>query len=180
VNGRRKGARAELDVAKKIGAWWQWLEPKAEFHRTPLSGGWASPTARAEFKTSGDLVTTATRFPFTVEVKAREGWSMENFFKGRPCPVWAWWNQAQAQAREQDGEPMLWCRHNREPWIVLLREGYFQSLKAGTRILISTTCKQQGWGRWPKAERGWPPVAYYGVELLRLPPSLFALPSRTS
>ena len=175
MNGRTKGAVNERAVAKKIEGWWQDLEPGAEFYRTPLSGGWASPTARAGFKTSGDLVTTAKRFPFAVEVKAREGWSYTTFFAGKPCPVWGWWLQAQDQAREQGAEPMLWVRHNREPWVVLVREGYVHGLSGKAREQLRLWCKQQGWGQWPD-KRGAAPVAYYAKELLCLSPVHFAMP----
>jgi hypothetical protein len=128
---RQKGAKAEIEVADLLQAWWSQLEPGCIFKRTPSSGGWASPDARRGFQTSGDLVTTAKRFPFTVECKRREI-SLRNFLAWRPSPVWGWWMQAQRQAKEQGGEPMLLLRVSRGPWMMLLRAEYVLGLPAAT------------------------------------------------
>ena len=122
---RQKGNVAEREVAALIKEWWRKLEPKADFVRTPLSGGWgATKEVRAGFKASGDLMTTATRFPFTVEVKRREGWTMERLTQGKKSPVWSWWRQAQTQADEMDLTPMLWLRKSREDWRIILPWGF--------------------------------------------------------
>ena len=108
--GSSKGKVAEREVARLLSEWWGPLEPGAQFVRTPCSGGWSSREVRTGFRASGDIMTTAVRFPFTVESKRREGWSPANFVKGRRSPVWAWWRQALREAVEQNLEPMLWVR----------------------------------------------------------------------
>ncbi len=122
TNSRAKGRRAERDVAKLLAKWWGKVDPKCEFKPTPLSGGWGGRDGgahvRAHFKASGDLMTTGVHFPFTVEVKHREAWSARNLFAGRATPVWDWWIQAERQAAEEDGIPMLWFRKNKLPWMV--------------------------------------------------------------
>ncbi len=125
---RAKGATAERDVAARLQGWWAQIEPGCRFAKTPLSGGWGGPGLRAGFSASGDLMTTAKRFPWTVEVKRREGWSWKTFLAGKPSPVWGWWRQAQTQADEMGIEPMLWFRKSREPWRVLVREDYARGL----------------------------------------------------
>ena len=128
-----KGRRAERDVAERCQNWWQRMEPSCIFRRTPLSGGWAGPEERAAFKASGDLMTTARRWPFTVEVKHREAWSVNNLIDGKPTAVWKWWRQAIDQAVEEGGEPKLWFRRNRKrdqtsfPWLVLIPFRFYQS-----------------------------------------------------
>jgi hypothetical protein len=117
---RNKGNVAEREVAKLIATWWSQLEPEATFIRTPLSGGWSTANVRASFKASGDLMTTATYFPFDVEIKRREEWTHERLFEGRPSPVWEWWLQCQRAAAEGDRVPMLWARRSREPWLMIL------------------------------------------------------------
>src|SRR4051812_33410532 len=102
-NSRAKGNVAEREVAGLLKVWWLPVEPDAEFIRTPLSGGWGGPKLRGEFRASGDLMTTAKRFPFVVEVKRREAWVMKNVLKGQPSPVWGWWRQAQVAALELEG-----------------------------------------------------------------------------
>jgi hypothetical protein len=138
---RRKGASAELEVAALLQIWWRALEPGGVFKRTPASGGWAHGEARRDFKTSGDLVTSAKRFPFVVEVKRREEWHLGNFVDGKRSPVWAWWLQAQSQAKEQGGVPMLWLRKSNMTWMVVA--------PAGTLPFAGWA---SGWkGRWPRS-----------------------------
>jgi len=130
TNGRQKGSRGERDVAHIIKEWWRKHEGACEFIRTPLSGGWAHDSkAAAHFKASGDLMTTAKDFPFCVEVKWREGWSVSYLLDGKATPAWEWWRQAIAAAKRQDDIPMMWLRKNRIhgrrepfPWLVWIPE----------------------------------------------------------
>jgi hypothetical protein len=174
TNGRRKGSVAEREIASLLQLWWQHLEPECRFVRTPLSGGWGGPEVRAGFRASGDVMTTAQRFPFTVEVKRREV-SFREFLAGRPSPVWSWWRQAQEQAREQGGEPALFFRTNRTPWRLLLRAKYVESLGPIGHVM----CAEMSWhsflGRWP-ASRGDRPVGFAAAGALwGMRPKDFAL-----
>lgn len=117
---RQKGSKAEIEVAKAFEAWWAPVDPGSKFVRTPLSGGWGGKDIRAGFRAAGDLMSTAPSFPFTVEVKRREGWSWTTLIAGKRCPVWNWWKQSIGQAREQGGIPLLVFRRNREEWSVML------------------------------------------------------------
>jgi hypothetical protein len=174
-NGRRKGAKGELQVAALLQDWWRQLEPDAIFRRTPSSGGWArGDVAKLAFETAGDLTTTAVRFPFCVEVKRREAFDTDNFLKGRASPVWNWWLQAQTQGAEQDGEPMLWLRRNHEPWMVLLRFAYVRSLPASVQMKLAVTCHTHDWRRGWASTRGAVPIMYYARDLLARPPNFFA------
>lgn len=130
---RRKGSRGELEVAHIIKAWWAKLEPAALFIRTPLSGGWQhSSTAASHYNACGDIMTTARYFPFCVEVKWREQWSVDSFLDGKPATPWGWWRQTvQAAAKQARHVPMMWMRRNRVPrtntkfpWLVLVPEGF--------------------------------------------------------
>lgn len=93
---------------------------------------------------------------------------------GKSSPVWSWWRQAQRQAAEQkDGaEPMLWMRHRREPWLVLVRAAWVDALPDRARISVGHV-SAFGVGAWD-AKRGAEPVALSGDGLLRLPPAMFA------
>ena len=120
MNGRRKGNAAEREVARLCAGWWAQVEPGCKFVRTPLSGGWGGPELRGKFFAAGDLMTTSKRWPFTVEVKRRERWKLQNLIAGKPCPVWGWWLQVQDAAAEEGRQPMLWFRKSREQWRVML------------------------------------------------------------
>lgn len=137
-NGRAKGSRGELEVAHILMQWWAKLEPAARFIRTPLSGGWQHDTkASAHFNACGDIMTTASFFPFCVEVKWRERWFVDNFFDGKCGPPWAWWRQTVEAAKKQVRcVPMMWMRRNRMPrsstsfpWLVLVPLEYARSQK---------------------------------------------------
>jgi hypothetical protein len=119
VNSRAKGKRGERELARLLEAWWGKLEPGCEFRSTPSSGGWATPELRGHFLVAGDLVTTATRFPLTVECKLRESWSWAPLLAGRRSPVWGWWRQCERAALEEGRHPALFFRRSREPWHVI-------------------------------------------------------------
>lgn len=117
----KKGNQAELEVARQLEPWWRQFEPNATFVRTPRSGGWTQ--GRDLFDARGDLmVKGAPRFPWLVEVKRREKWSLQNFEEGRACPVWGWWVKACDDADKAGRQPMLWTRQNRREWIVIVAE----------------------------------------------------------
>lgn len=119
LNGRAKGSKAELQVAKLLKDFWDPLEV-AEWKRVPLSGGWGgSSEARLGFKTAGDITTTAKRWPFSVEVKHRQNWNMENVLAGKKSPVWGWWEQARTQGAESDMKPLLFFRKNNQDWSLM-------------------------------------------------------------
>jgi hypothetical protein len=120
MNSRTKGSVAEREVAITLQMWWRRVEPSCQFVRTPLSGGWGNATVRGDFRASGDIMTTAAKFPFCVEIKRREKWSLDRLLTGATSPVWAWWAQSCRAAAEQSATPMLWLRRNREPWRVML------------------------------------------------------------
>lgn len=182
INSRSKGRRAERDVAKLLCKWWQQIEPGCEWKCTPLSGGWGGRDGgkhvRAFFKASGDLMTTAVRFPFTIEVKHREQWSMRNLVAGRATPVWDWWIQAQRQADEEGGIPMLWFKKNNYPWWVAMpplslplaqvSPGRWDAIDADLHV-PSTILDANG------VEYGsYPPSFIFGDRLLEVNPQQFA------
>src|ERR1700690_1064541 len=72
-------------------------------------------------KLSGDLCNTAEHFPFVVEVKRREAWSLDRLLKGKKSPVQGWWKQCCKSAEEMGGKPLLIFRKNKEPWLVMGR-----------------------------------------------------------
>ena len=165
---KQKGSIAEREVCGFIKPWWNQLEPEALFVRTPLSGGWQkSDGDRGAFRATGDIMTTALLWPFDVEVKRRETWKEVTFAAGLQSPVWAWWIQAQLSARIRGLEPMLWLRHNRTPWIVVLNEAY----------VTTETCLDIDplyvWGEKLNAVNygaKWP-IAYRASDLLSVHPS---------
>lgn len=133
VQSSEKGRRGEREVARLCYEWWSQVDVQCEFNRTPLSGGWSTSNMRSHFRVCGDIMTTSDKWPFTVEVKRREDWSLNNLFNGKPTAVWQWWIQAYNQAREEHGVPMLWIKRNSDnpskkmPWLIMLPVTFIES-----------------------------------------------------
>ncbi len=177
LNGRRKGARGEREVASILQDWWRKVDCKAEFCRTPLSGGWQTGSVRDHFKAGGDIMTTASNFPFTVEVKYREQWSVDFFMKGRPTPVWAWWRQTLKAANDESGVPMMWLRktrlprkHASFPWLVLVPFDYYREKKLKRPDIIWDAPRAQLRG---VDFGGVIPVGYIFTKFLEMPAARF-------
>lgn len=132
-NSRVKGSRAELDVAAMFSRWCG-----EEVRRTPLSGGWSS----AKFGVTADLVCANPAFPYSVEIKHREGWVLDDLVTGarreHDKSIVQWWKQCvescpkETRAWRRKGalgagapellkEPLLVFRRNRQPWLVIMR-----------------------------------------------------------
>lgn len=161
-----KGNGGENEVAKLIKPWWRTFEPDCQFVRTPKSGGWMHGPG---FDMCGDLMSNARYWPFSVEVKRQEGWSVRELFKGRASPVWGWWRQCQRDAEKTEREPMLWFRKNYRPWFVIIRRDYATSV-AGLRapdvvwqrrLNLRVDCQEI-------------PVLYLGANVLAHDPRIFA------
>lgn len=137
ATSRAKGSRAELEVAALCTEWWAAYEPNVVIKRTPGSGGWAHASA---FKSKGDLVATTpegpSSWPFFVEVKRFERWSIPNLRAGKASPVWAHWRKAAVQAAEEGKLPLLWVRKSRSPWYVVGPAGVFERM--GCHAILTT------------------------------------------
>lgn len=175
---RQKGNAAEREVAKLIQPWWQKVEPEAEFVRTPLSGGWGGPSIRAGFGAAGDLMTTAKRFPFTIEVKRREGWTWVELLAGHKSPVWKWWHQSQEQADEMHKVPMLWLRQNREKspghsgWRIMMPRDYGRLIGIESHLGLGHRWASE---TWLGINHGtFEPTLYVADHLLSVDPFVFA------
>lgn len=123
-NSRTKGNRAELDVAEMFSRW-----SGETVRRTPGSGGWSN----AKFGVTADLVCANKAFPYHVEVKHREGWTLDDLVTGvrreHDKSIVQWWKQCvescprfgNRKDRPLTKEPMLVFRRNRQPWLLMVR-----------------------------------------------------------
>lgn len=114
---RRKGAAWELKVAKVIGEWWG-----GTFRRTPQSGGWHKGDGEGKGKLRGDLVQMdGPPFPFSVECKATEGWSLDTFLRDPTRSELARHLQQTWEGAEDEGKvPMLIAKRNLRPPVVFM------------------------------------------------------------
>lgn len=119
VNGRAKGNAAERKLAKLFSKWWG-----SEFTRTPLSGGFATAKFREDWNAAGDLVTPDTTFPFCVESKKVEGWSLEQLLTSDKTLIHKWW--AQTEKETPAGKiPLLVFTKNRAPLFAMMNVSAF-------------------------------------------------------
>lgn len=117
ASSRDKGSRWERDVAKCLGKWWG-----ATFRRTPMSGGWHLGDGEGKGKLRGDLVQMdGPEFPFSVECKATESWSLDRFLKepDRSC-LSSYLRQAWTGAADEGKIPMLVAKRNLQPAVVFI------------------------------------------------------------
>lgn len=115
VNGRKKGQTAERKLAKLFSDWWG-----SEFARTPLSGGFATAKFREDWNACGDLVTPDKTFPFCVESKKVEGWSLEQLLTSDKTLIHKWWKQTLDETPE--GKiPLLVFAKNHSPLYAIMR-----------------------------------------------------------
>lgn len=119
VNGNRKGKAAERKLVKLFSQWWG-----SEFFRTPESGGMATRLTTqlgidlSKFK--GDIVTLDETFPFCVESKKVEGWTLEQMLTSDKTLMHDWWDQAVTQTPE--GKiPLLIFTKNHAPLYAMMR-----------------------------------------------------------
>lgn len=115
VNGRKKGQTAERKLAKMFSAWWG-----SEFTRTPLSGGFATAKFREDWNACGDLVTPDKSFPFCVESKKVEGWTLEQMLMSDKTHMHKWWEQTVTET-PQGKLPLLVFTKNHAPLYAMMR-----------------------------------------------------------
>lgn len=126
VNGKAKGARAELELCKRFSDWWG--VPDA-FGKTPGSGSFATRRKKlgkdeAEFE--ADLF-GPKECSLAIESKKREQWNPAHLHLplDNKKPVAQWWQQTVSQA-SGDKVPLLVFGKNRlfgngaSPWLVML------------------------------------------------------------
>lgn len=108
INSRNKGGRYERELVKKFGDFWG-----AHFSRTPYSGAWTgNKTQDGHDTVTGDIMTAhEENFPFTVEAKMREGWTLEHLVDNTG-EIRDWWGQTVRDGENGDKVPLLVYRRN--------------------------------------------------------------------
>lgn len=126
-HAKTKGSSNERFLAKSFEKWWG----IGKFVRTPASGGWQKLTGLQKAlqeensdslmtTSSGDVQATDGLFPFHLEAKKQECWTMEGVFDSPKCPVWKWWKQAVDECIPEK-KPMLIFTRNRVSQFCMLK-----------------------------------------------------------
>jgi len=111
---KRKGGSNERKLAKEFKEWWGY----GEWVKTPVSGGWSSPAVREEFRTCGDIMTTALDFPFCVEAKHQEKWELMQLFTAPKSAIFQFWEQTVDETPEGTMPLLVIRRNHREPLVL--------------------------------------------------------------
>lgn len=131
VNGKEKGNRAERAVAKLFASWWG-----ADFARTPQSGGFRTQKFRQDWNAEGDLVTPDESFPFSVECKWHEDWTLDKLITAtEKTEIWQWWKQTLDQTAD-DKIPLLVFKRNNMPWYYMTLSKHSHDIPG--RFLVTT------------------------------------------
>jgi len=120
INSRTKGQSAERKLVKLFSTWWG-----SDFFRTPGSGAFATK-GFAGIDTSsmaGDLVTTDSTFPFCVESKKVEGWTLEQILTSNKTKIHAWWEQTVREC-PPDKVPLLVFTKNHSPIYCMISQSH--------------------------------------------------------
>ena len=109
---KNKGSGYELKIAKYMSAWWG-----GNFSRVPASGGlhW-----KGDQRVAGDIIPPiGMDFPFVIECKKREEWSIEHILLDIGQPK-EWWKQVVEDGRRVNRTPLLIFSRNRAKDFVMI------------------------------------------------------------
>lgn len=111
-NSKKKGSDFERVTAKAFSNWWG-----VKAFRVPGSGSlhWGET-----MNVGGDVTfPPEARFPFVIECKKHEGWTLENIILNNKEPK-TWWSQVVGDALENHKVPMLVFTRNRAETFVIV------------------------------------------------------------
>ena len=100
--GKAKGHDYEQRVARLLSEHFGVV-----FRRTPLSGGWDTMSESKGSWAPGDIVCVDLAFPWCVETKKQEGWTLEQILRGSCETFPLWWKQCITQADSMGKYPLL-------------------------------------------------------------------------
>lgn len=124
---KRKGNAYENQLAKRFKEWWG----SGEWARTPSSGGWATRAVREDFRTCGDIITTASDFPFCVEAKNQKGWKLDQLLTAPKSQLYKFWEQAVEETPDgliplviarNMGSEFVFCDNPLVRWVISSKE----------------------------------------------------------
>ena len=129
---KTKGAGYELKIAKFLTSWWG-----GNFSRVPASGGlhWGT-----DQRVAGDIVPPPEAdFPFVIECKKREEWTMDHVVLdiGEPRK---WWEQVVSDSRRTKQTPILIFARNRSKNFVMIpyQENMYMALEQAGNDVMNT------------------------------------------
>jgi hypothetical protein len=119
VKGRRVGIAFEKKIIKRLGAWW--ADDPFSLYRSHGSGGRSTILSTDSGLYSGDVIPVkdvAQPWPFSVELKKSETFTLESILLSRKSLFYAFWKQCARDAARSKKIPLLICgKNHREPLV---------------------------------------------------------------
>jgi len=121
TSAKEKGKEFEKEVGKILGMWWCGIP----FPRAHGSGCSATIQCKHQaiegriFHHTGDLY-VPEEFPWSVECKRQEGWTLEHLLEDQCGFVWQWWEQCCKDADLSMRWPLLVMRRNHRRSLVMI------------------------------------------------------------
>ena len=119
VKGRRVGVAFEKKIIKRLGLWW--ADDPLSLYRSHGSGGRSSLISADSGLYSGDVMPvkdSAQPWPFSIELKKSETFTMESVLLSRKSLFYKFWKQTTRDARRTQKIPLLICgKNHREPLV---------------------------------------------------------------
>jgi hypothetical protein len=121
--GKAKGAQFERYICKRLSLFITEGKHEDVFWRSAMSGGRA--TIKAGVRQGGDITAvTVEGYDFcedwNVECKHVKHLGLDSFIVRNTGPMAKYWQQTQRDAKKQDKTPMLICRQNGWPILVVV------------------------------------------------------------
>ena len=123
--GKGKGGAWERVVAKRLSLWITHGKRQDVFWRSSLSGGRAT-IARGKVRQAGDLCAVAEEGnafseAWFIECKHVKDLGLEGFLISNTGPLAKFWTTACKEARKHGRDPLLICKQNNWPPLVVTR-----------------------------------------------------------
>lgn len=137
--GKQKGDAFERKCAKRFTQWW-FANGEGLFKRVPKSGGWDKAL------TPGDIFAVRLynnqevideTFPFSIECKKQERWTLEQLLTSTKPPLLEWHAQAVNDCKATNKTPLVVFAKNRTAPLVAVDTNYKLSLSF-ISVLIRT------------------------------------------
>lgn len=91
---------------------------------------WERVRGSGAFEKKGDIYPAYESFPFLIEAKHTQGWSFHDIFNGTGVIYNDWWPKICEEACGANRLPMLICKKNYRPPLILLSKRGVNKLRA--------------------------------------------------
>jgi hypothetical protein len=130
--GKAKGGAFEREIAKRLSLWITNGKSQDVFWRSAMSGGRAT-VARGKVRQAGDICAVAEEGnvfseQWFIECKHVKKLGLDSFLISNRGPLAEFWKKACIEARKYGRDPLLICKQNGWPPIVITRPDHLSHI----------------------------------------------------